>query len=198
MRLQDRQTHTHTTSETSHPVSVTLVHHPSLLHSVYRSLCVCVFYGSFFFFLESDFDLQVSLTHKALSKCTTDTLPVCVSLCLFVFICERVCAQACVCVCVCLQALLCECVCVCLCLLCAAGTELITVLLEILIHPEPTETHIHSQHRCLWWASVCVFMCVCSLWLSLIGANQLKAWDRSVSLANSCDQQTAAFCSPQE
>lgn len=62
-------------------------------------MCVCVLWN-FFFFLESDFDLQVSLTHKALSKCTTDTLPVCVSLCLFVFICERVCAQARVCVCV--------------------------------------------------------------------------------------------------
>lgn len=191
MRIQDRQTHT-----TSHPVSVTLVHHPSLLHSVYWSLCVCVFYGSFFFW-------KVILTSRSLwhtKHCQNaqQTLCLCVYHCVCLCLFASVCVHRRVCVCVCLQALLCECVCVCLCLLCAAGTELITVLLEILIHPEPTETHIHSQHRCLWWASVCVFMCVCSLWLSLIGANQLKAWDRSVSLANSCDQQTAAFCSPQE
>lgn len=196
MRIQDRQTHTHTQRLKLHTPCLSLLFTIPHFYTVFTGVCVCVCFTAVFFFGKwfwppGLFDTQsIVKMHNRHSACVCITVSVCVYL--------RACVCTGVCVCVCLQALLCECVCVCLCLLCAAGTELITVLLEILIHPEPTETHIHSQHRCLWWASVCVFMCVCSLWLSLIGANQLKAWDRSVSLANSCDQQTAAFCSPQE
>lgn len=53
--------------------------------------------------------------------------------------------------------------CVCVCLLCTAGSELITALLEILIYPEPhRDTHTHQK------ACVCVCMCVCIP--TLIGA----------------------------
>lgn len=51
----------------------------------------------------------------------------------------------------------------CVCLLCTAGSELITALLEILIYPEPhRDTHTHQK------ACVCVCMCVCIP--TLIGA----------------------------
>lgn len=100
MRIQDRQTHTHTTSETSHPVSVTLVHHPSLLHSVYRSLCVCVFYGSFFFFFWKVILTSRSLWHTKHCQNAQQTLCLCVyhcvCLCLFASVCVHRRARVCV------------------------------------------------------------------------------------------------------
>lgn len=117
--------------------------------SAHSCVCVCVVYNSLYFFNthaqreKSGFDLQVSLTQKGIvGVITQQTDRVCVYV-VYIFALEPPC--------------------VCVCLLCTAGSELITALLEILIYPEPhRDTHTHQK------ACVCDCMCVCIP--TLIGA----------------------------
>lgn len=72
----------------------------------------------------------------------------------------------------------------CVCLLCTAGSELITALLEILIYPEPhRDTHTHQK------ACVCVCMCVCIP--TLIGAKNRNK-QRPEDLIEPANSTTAA------